>query len=105
MLAFARTISAVTLAFISWPATVALLVACGEENQSRPVPIARRLGGDSMVPGALIKICKPEDEACVPTYAVMCSVTRRGHPAQNPQISPEEQAWCEQHVPTGSFDR
>jgi hypothetical protein len=86
---------------VPWAATIALLAACGEQHQPRSAPIARRLGGDSMVPGALIQICKPEDEACVPTYAVKCSMTWRGDPAQKPnlpQLSPEERAWCEQET-------
>jgi hypothetical protein len=87
---------------ISLAAIVAFLVSCGE-HQPRAAPIARHSGGDSMVPGALIKICKPEDETCVPTYAVNCSMTWAGDPAQKPdfpQLSPEEWAWCEQQAPT-----
>src|SRR5215203_7284796 len=81
------------------PLSSAFLAACGEENQPRPAPIARRPSGDSMVPGALIKICTPEDEGCFPTYTIMCPTRWRGDPAQKSQLSPEEQAWCEQHVP------
>jgi len=57
-----------------------------------------------MASGALIRFCKPEDnEDCVPTYAVKCSTTWGGDPAQkpnSPELSPEELAWCEQQAAT-----
>ena len=87
----------------AWAGTVALLVSCGEEYEQRAAPITRRLGGDSMKPGALIKVCDPDHETCVPTYALKCSMRWAGDPAQKPdfpQLSPDERAWCEQHAPT-----
>jgi hypothetical protein len=82
---------------VSWVAGVIISMSCSEQYEPRASPIvSRRLGGDSMVPGALIKGCEPEDEGCVPTNAVACSVIWMGDPAQKPNmpLSPEEEAWC-----------
>ena len=82
---------------VSWAAGVILLISCSEQYEPRAPVVARRLGGDSMAPGALVKECKPEDEGCVPTYAVPCSVTWMGDPAQKPnmpRLSPNDEAWC-----------
>jgi hypothetical protein len=83
---------------VSCVAGVIFSMSCGEQSEPRASPIvSRRLGGDSMVPGALIKGCEPEDEGCVPTYAVACSVIWMGDPAEKPnmpRLSPEEEAWC-----------
>lgn len=50
-----------------------VLVGCTEQAEPRPSPIvARRLGGDSMVSGPMVRVCRPEDAGCVPTYAVAC---------------------------------
>jgi hypothetical protein len=91
---------------VSWAAGVILVASCSEQHEPRASPIvARRLGGDSIAPGALIKVCKPEDEGCVPTYPVACSMTWMGDPAQKPDIprlSPEAQAWCAAQGAAGS---
>jgi len=90
-------------------AGIILLASCGEQQEPRAARIvARRLGGDSVALGAVLKACKPEDEACVPAIAVMCSVTWAGDPAQKPnmpQLSPEEQAWCATHSGTDRRSR
>jgi hypothetical protein len=90
-------------------AGLALLFSCGEQHEPRPSPIvARRLGGDSVAPGAMVKICTPEDEACVPTYAVACSTTWAGDRAEKPhlpQLSREEQAWCAAYASADSNSR
>jgi hypothetical protein len=92
-----------------WAAGLFLMASCGEQQEPRAAPIvARRLGGDSLAPGAMIKVCKPEDEACIPTYAVACSVTWAGDPAHKsemPRLSPEEEAWCAAHGGTHSSSR
>jgi hypothetical protein len=88
---------------------IVLLVSCGEQHGPRAAPIiARQLGGDSLAPGAMVRICKPEDEACVPTYPVACSTTWAGDAAQKPNIpslSPQEQAWCAAQASTDSSVR
>jgi hypothetical protein len=75
-----------------------LLAGCGEQHEPRASPIvARPLGGDSIALGAVAKVCTPEDEACVPTAAVMCQEIWAGDPAEKPNmppLSPREQAWC-----------
>ena len=42
--------------------------------------------GHALEPGAMLKVCKPEDEGCVPTYPVACSMTSVGDPAQKPEM-------------------
>jgi len=82
---------------VSRAAALILLMSCREQYEPRAPTVARRLGGDSMTSGALVKVCKPEDEGCVPTYAVPCSMTWMGDPAQKPNVqrlSPNEEAWC-----------
>jgi hypothetical protein len=77
---------------------ILLLAACGDQHEPRAAPIvARPLGGDSIALGAVVKVCTPEDEACVPTEAVMCQEIWAGDPAEKPAmppLSPREQAWC-----------
>jgi hypothetical protein len=75
------------------------IVACTASEEPRPAPIvARRLGGDSMVPGPMVVVCRPDDEACIPAYAVACHVTPSsdsGKVAQpRPPQSPQEEAFC-----------
>jgi hypothetical protein len=81
-----------------WAVSLVLLASCGEQHEPRAAPIvARRLGGDSLAPGAMIKVCTLEEEACVPTYPVACSLTWGGDSAQKPpmpRLSAKEQAWC-----------
>lgn len=85
----------------SWIACLVFLTACEEQHEPRAAPIvARRVGGDSIAPGAMVRICGPEDEACVATYPVACSMIWMGDSAEKPFIpplSPEEQAWCDAH--------
>jgi hypothetical protein len=77
-----------------------LLVTCTEQAEPRPSPIvARRLGGDSMAPGPMIHVCRPEDAGCVPTYAVACATRWGGDSADAPSrvmgpLSAQEEAWC-----------
>lgn len=92
-------------------ATVAVLGGCVEQTEPLPAPIvARPLGGDSLQPGPMAIVCKADDVACVPTYAVACEVTwagdstRVGQPAV-PPLSPEEQAWCVAYPRTDSSAR
>jgi tRNA1(Val) A37 N6-methylase TrmN6 len=48
--------------------TFLAVASCAEQHEPRAAPIvARRLGYDSIAPGAIINVCKPEDEACVTT--------------------------------------
>jgi hypothetical protein len=77
-----------------------LLVGCTEQAEPRPSPIvARRLGGDSIAPGPMIHVCRPEDAGCVPTYAVACAERWGGDSTDAPAhvIRPrtiQEEAWC-----------
>jgi hypothetical protein len=84
---------------LMWAASLIPTVSCSEQHEPRASPIvARRLGGDSIAPGVLARVCTAEDEGCVPTFAVPCFVTWMGDSAQKPDIpppSPEVQAWCE----------
>lgn len=51
-------------------ATGSALGACADRTEPPPSPIlARPLGGDSLSPGAMIKVCGPDAVGCVPTYA------------------------------------
>jgi hypothetical protein len=77
----------------------AILAACTASEEPRPAPIvARRLGGDSMVPGPMVVHCRPDDEACIPAYAVACPAPvagDSGKPAQPGRpLSPVEEAFC-----------
>lgn len=50
-----------------------------------------------LAPGAMVKLCTPDDEACVPTYSVACSTTWAGDTSRKPmmaRLSPTEEAWC-----------
>jgi hypothetical protein len=78
---------------------VAILAACTASEEPRPAPVvARRLGGDSMVAGPMVVHCRPDDEACIPAYAVACPAPVAGdsgkaaHPG--PPLSPAEEAFC-----------
>src|SRR5688572_16628165 len=72
-------------------------LACAEQHEPRAAPIvARRSGGDSLQPGSMVIVCKTDDEACVPSYAIAC---RSGPgdstpPPDLPPLSAEEAAWC-----------
>ena len=77
----------------------ALLIACTASEEPRPAPIvARRLGGDSMVPGPMVVHCRPDDEACIPAYAVACPAPVVGDSGKatqpGPPLSPAEKAFC-----------
>ena len=85
-----------------------MLGGCAEQTEPLPAPIvARALGGDSLQPGPMTIICRPDDAACIPTYAVACPApwvgdsTQAGTVALRP-LSPEEQAWCVADVRAGS---
>ena len=77
-----------------------VLVGCTEQAEPRPSPIvARRLGGDSLAPGAIAHMCRPEDEGCVPTYPVACALRWSGDSADaSAQVirprTVQEEAWC-----------
>ena len=81
-------------------AVTAALSACVDRTEPQPAPIvARRLGGDSMQPGPMVIICRPDDAGCVPTYAVACEMKWAGDSTQAGTVavlslSPAEQAWC-----------
>jgi hypothetical protein len=94
---------------LGWVAAVTLMVSCGEQHEPRASPIVtRRLGGDSIAPGALLKVCAPGDEGCVPTFPVACSETWMGDSADKPHtpaLSPEAQAWCDAQGAAGSVNR
>jgi hypothetical protein len=81
-------------------ATVCAFGGCAEQTEPLPAPIvARPFGGDSLQPGSKVIVCKPDDVACVPTYAVACEVIWMGDSTQLgqavvPPLSPEERAWC-----------
>ena len=73
------------------------VLACAEQHEPRAAPIvARRTGGDSLQPGPMVIVCKADDEACVPSYAIAC----RGEPEDSapspdlPPLSADEAAWC-----------
>src|SRR5512134_583784 len=69
--------------------------ACVEQQEPRPAPIvARRTGGDSLQPGPMVIVCKPDDEACIPTYAVACRRWAGDSAPDLPPLSAEEEAWC-----------
>lgn len=71
--------------------------ACVEQQEPRPGAIvARRTGGDSLQPGPMVIVCKPDDEACIPTYAVACRhwVGDSAPPPDLPPSSAAEEAWC-----------
>jgi hypothetical protein len=77
----------------------ALGSACTAHEEPRPAPIvARRLGGDSLAPGVMVIRCRPDDEACVPTYAVACPAPTTGDSGatsqKGPPLSPQEEAFC-----------
>jgi hypothetical protein len=79
--------------------SLALESACTANEEPRPAPIvARRLGGDSLAPGVMVIHCRPEDEACVPTYAVACPAPTTGDsgatPRKGPPLSAQEEAFC-----------
>jgi hypothetical protein len=92
-------------------ATVAVLGGCAEQTEPLPAPIvARPLGGDSLQPGPMALVCKADDVACVPTYAVACEIPWAGDSTQVgqravPPLSPGEQAWCVAQPPTDSSAR
>lgn len=77
-----------------------LLVTCTEQAEPRRSPVvARRLGGDSIAPGPMIHVCRPEDEGCVPTYPVACVVRWGGDSPDAPahvirSRTVQEEAWC-----------
>jgi hypothetical protein len=81
-------------------ATGSALGACADRTEPPPSTIlARPLGGDSLSPGAMNKICGPDAVGCVPTYAVMCKVEDMtpGQTAAIRTLSPDEQEWCAAH--------
>jgi hypothetical protein len=77
-----------------------VLLSCTEQAEPRPSPVvARRLGGDSVAPGAMAHMCQPEDVGCVPTYAVACAMRWGGDSVDAPPhvvrpLSAQEEAWC-----------
>ena len=77
-------------------AAVAAGFGCADQTEPLRSPImARRFGGDSVVPGAMIRRCKPDDVGCIPAGAVACPAPANGGTtAHGPPLSPEEQAWC-----------
>jgi hypothetical protein len=85
-------------------AGLAVILACAPSEEPRAPPIvARRLGGDSVVPGPMVVRCRPDDEACIPAYAVACPApagSDSGTAAQRgPPLSPQEQAFCMKAAP------
>lgn len=81
-----------------------VLVSCTEQAEPRASPIvARRLGGDSMAPGPMIHVCRPEDAGCVPVFAVACPAPVSGDSGVAPGVartlSAREQAWCDANAP------
>jgi hypothetical protein len=62
------------LAAILVASSLAMLVAaCADRMEPPPSPIvARRLGGDSMLYGAVTHVCRADDVGCVPVMAVAC---------------------------------
>ena len=77
-------------------AAVAAGLSCTDRIEPlRPPVMTRRFGGDSLVTGARIRACKPDDVGCTPTGAVACPAPATlGTTAKGPPLSPEEQAWC-----------
>ena len=77
-------------------AAVAAGLSCTDRTEPlRPPVMTRRFGGDSVVPGAMIRACKPDDVGCLPTGAVACPAPATvATTAKGPPLSPEEQAWC-----------
>jgi len=89
-------------------AAVAVLGGCAEQTEPLPAPIvARPLEEDSLQLGPMAIVCRQDDPACVPTYAVACPApwvgdsTQAGTVAPLP-LSPEEQAWCVVNARAGS---
>lgn len=83
--------------------SLAAVAACGDGMGPRRAPnLTRKHGGDSMVPGAMVRICRPDDQGCVPTYAVTCRQYTPTGQVVPQQLSPEEQAFCDrQSAATG----
>jgi len=83
----------------------ALIWGCTPSEEPRPAPIvARRLGGDSIAPGPMVVHCRPDDEACIPRYAVMCPAPLTSKDSADgvlpsPLLSPEAQAYCMNTAP------
>jgi hypothetical protein len=73
------------------------VLACAEQHEPTAAPIvARRAGGDSLQPGPMVIVCKADDEACVPSYAIACRHWAGDSvpPPDLPALSAEEEAWC-----------
>ena len=77
------------------------LGACADRTEPRPSPIvARRLGGDSLEYGAVLRVCRPEDVNCVPVMAVACKLewmgdsSRAAEAAAAGRLPPAAEAWC-----------
>lgn len=79
---------------------------CADQTEPLRSPVlTRRFGGDSIEPGAVISVCKPDDVGCVPVGAVACPAppgldTMPGATVTTAALSPEEEAWCAAHAPT-----
>jgi len=86
-------------------AAIALMWACTASEEPRPAPIvARRLGGDSIAPGPMVVHCRPDDEACIPRYAVTCPAPLTSKDSADGTLpsrplSSEEQAYCMNTTP------
>ena len=74
--------------------------ACSDNVEPLRSPVLnRRFGGDSIQPGAVTKVCPPDEVGCVPVGAVACPAPPGleavpGATTTSVQLSPEEQAWC-----------
>ena len=93
---------------LTYLAVLLPVLACTEQQEPRPAPIvARRMGGDSLQPGPMVIVCKADDEACIPTYAVACRrwVGDSAPPPDLPALSAEEAAWCAAQPPPDSSVR
>ena len=85
------------LRHLAYLAVLVPVLACVDQQEPRPAPIvARRTGGDSLQPGPMVIVCKADDEACIPSYAVACRrwAGDSAPPPGLPALSAEEEAWC-----------
>jgi hypothetical protein len=73
------------------------VLACAEQHEPTAAPIvAQRAGGDSLQPGPMVIVCKADDEACIPSYAIACHhwAGDLAPPPDLPALSAEEEALC-----------
>ena len=85
------------LSHLACLASLVPVLACAEQHEPQAAPIvARRTGGDSLQTGPMVIVCKADDEACVPGYAIACRgwTGDSAPPLDLPPLSAEEEAWC-----------